>query len=93
MYPQLPSIERCPPEIQKLISWCWADDPKDRPTARRVLKILNSLEKQKTTTKIKEGSAGKVGEKLPEPWPCSSCTFLNSPDLDRCEMCTKEKGV
>jgi len=58
MYPQLPGAERCPPEMQKLISWCWVDDPKDRPTTRRVLKILNSLGKQKTT-KIKEGSAGK----------------------------------
>jgi hypothetical protein len=92
VYPQLPGAD---PEIQKLISWCWAHDPKDRPTARKVLKILNSLGKQKTS-KINEGS-GKVGETLPESWSCPSCTFINSPGHDCCEMCNeaqkKEKGV
>ena len=62
MYPQFPGAERCPPEIQMLITWCWADEPNDRPTARKVLKVLRSLASHKT----KGGSEGNKKEKEKE---------------------------
>jgi len=35
--------ERCSPEFKKIIEKCWAQDPKDRPTAKNILADLERL--------------------------------------------------
>jgi len=36
--------ERCPVGLQKVISHCWAQDPHDRPSTRKLLKMLSTLQ-------------------------------------------------
>lgn len=37
------SDEKCPKELQRLISMCWTEDPPERPTAQKVLKLLKNI--------------------------------------------------
>lgn len=66
------------------------------PSKRRMDIALENVKKrtkdeEACVTKVSAVTAKKVSVDLTNAWNCEACTFINSADRDRCEVCEKAR--